>query len=430
MGIVYKAHDPAIERDVAIKLVRADLLEGEDRTQFLERFRREAQAAARCAHPNIVAVYDFALHDGSPFIAMEYLASTSLAQVLAARLPLAVPRALHIMRQVLAALGAAHRAGVVHRDIKPANILLAAGDLTKVTDFGVARLDRSDMTQTGSMIGTLSYMSPEQCCGDPIDGRSDLFSAASVLYEAVAGERAFAGRTETQVIQNLLTAEPAWLGAAAGPIPEKLVAVLRRALAKDPAARYPAAEDFSAALVDAAWGPGSSAPEDGTLVAVRATPPNAAPETFEAATLATVERRLAHYVGPIARHLVASAARGADSLDSLYAALAARIESETDRRRFLSDMTGQTAASASRGTGVRPSGSATGPAQAGGLLQVAPETLEAARRELARHIGPIAQVLIRKALQKATSERFFWEDVASHIEPETLRKAFLARFGC
>jgi serine/threonine-protein kinase len=429
MGIVFKAHDPAIDRKVAIKLVRADLLDSEDRADFLERFRREAQAAGRCAHPNIIAVYDFSLHDGNPFIAMEYLESTSLAQVLspgqAARQPVAVPRALHIMRQVLAALGAAHRAGVIHRDIKPANILLAAGDLTKVTDFGVARLDRSDITQTGSMIGTLSYMSPEQCRGDPVDARSDLFSAASVLFEALTGERAFPGRTETQVIQTLLGTDPAAICEGAGRMPEQVAAVLRRALAKDPAMRYATAEEFSAALADAGSGMPPGLADDGTLIEMRrAAPPELPPAEFAPAVLATIERRLAHYMGPIARHLVASAARGADSLETLYATLASRIESEADRKRFLGDTAGKQAATATGQVTVTKPG-----APATSAVDIAADTLEAARRELTRHIGPIAPLLVRKALQKAGSEFSFWNEVAGHIETEAERKVFLRRFA-
>jgi serine/threonine protein kinase len=407
MGIVYKAHDPAIDRKVAIKLVRADLLDSEDRADFLERFRREAQAAGRCAHPNIVAVYDVSVHDGNPFIAMEYLESTSLAQGLsqgmAARRPFAVPRALHIMRQVLAALGAAHHAGVIHRDIKPANILLATDDLTKVTDFGVARLDRSDMTQTGSMIGTLSYMSPEQCRGDPVDARSDLFSAAAVLYETLTGDRAFAGRTETQVIQNLLSAEPPALGVGAGRIAEPVAAVLRRALAKDPAARFATAEEFSAALADAESDMPRSSPDDGTRVEVRrVVQPEVPAADFDPAVLTTIERRLAHYMGPIARHLVASAARGADSLESLYTTLAARIDSEADRKRFLSEAGGKPAVTTAGHVAVTRPG-----VPAAGHVDIAADTLEAARRELTRHIGPIAPLLVRKALQKASSGRYF-----------------------
>ena len=429
MGIVYKAHDPAIDRKVAIKLVRADLLDSEDRADFLERFRREAQAAGRCAHPNIVGVYDFALHDGNPFIAMEYLESTSLAyglaQGLAARVPFAVPRALHIMHQVLAALGAAHHAGVIHRDIKPANILLAAGDLTKVTDFGVARLDRSEMTQTGSMIGTLSYMSPEQCRGDAVDGRSDLFSAAAVLYEMLTGERAFAGRTETQVIQNLLGTEPAALNAGAGRMPEPVAAVLRRALAKDPAARYATAEEFSAALADAASDMPPCVPDDGTLVQVRRTAPQETPSAdFAPSVLATIERRLAHYMGPIARHMVASAARGADSLESLYTTLAAGIDSEADRKRFLSEAAGKQAGTASGAVAATVPGVA-----AMSRVDIAADTLQAAQRELTRHIGPIAPLLMRKALQKASSERSFWDEMGGHIENEAERRAFLRRFA-
>ena len=140
MGVVYKAYDPQIERPVAIKLVRADLLEGEDRDEYLRRFNNEARIAGRCLHANIVAIYDFALHEGNPFLVLEYVEGVSLSQAFKRGTQASVPEVIHIALQVLDALGYAHGFGIIHRDIKPANILLTANASLKVTDFGISRL--------------------------------------------------------------------------------------------------------------------------------------------------------------------------------------------------------------------------------------------------------------------------------------------------
>lgn len=425
MGVVYKAHDPDIDRTLAIKLVRADLLEGADNSEFLARFRREAQAAGRCAHPNIVAVYDFAMHEGCPYMAMEYVDGISLARLLAPREALPAARAVHILRQVLAALSVAHRAGIVHRDIKPANILVAADDVAKVTDFGVARLDRSDMTQTGAMIGTLRYMSPEQCRGEAIDARSDLFSAASVLYEALTGHHAFPGRAETEIIRALLQDDPLPLSTSDIGMAPALNEILQRALAKVPAARFPTADAFAASLDDVAIQAPSVAVDDRTRLLVRGIPaPQISVSALDESLLGTIERRLAHYIGPIARHLVANAAPEATTAEVLCARLAEHIDSPTERAQFLRQAL-PAAGTTKAGTGSTPPSAAA----TGRPLPIGAEVLEAAQRALAHNVGPIAPMLVRRTLQKAASEAAFWRELASHVEPEAARLAFLRRFA-
>ena len=214
MGVVYEAHDPAIDRKVAIKLVRTDLLAGQERQDYVERFRREAQAAGRCNHPAIVAIYDFALHEGDPFLAMEYVEGLGLDQALAHGEGFAPDAAVHVVLQVLDALDYAHARGIVHRDIKPANILLMAGGRVKVMDFGIARIDSSDLSLVGMVIGTPRYMSPEQCRGETVDSRSDLFSAAVMLQEMLIGQRPFPGRSFTEIAHRLLNEPPAGCGRA------------------------------------------------------------------------------------------------------------------------------------------------------------------------------------------------------------------------
>ena len=276
MGQIYRAQDPVLRRTVAIKLISTKLMSGADRADYIRRFRREAEAAARCAHPNIVAVYDFALHEEQPYLAMEFVAGRSLRQLLDDAPVMDVPDAIAIMLQVLDALTSAHEQGVIHQDIKPGNIMLTAEHRVKVGDFGISKLMNVETTTVFSTIGTPSYMSPEQCRGDDIvDGRSDIFSAGAMLYEMVAGERAFQGRNVTEVshrIQNdNLPLLPAHVRSAA----PRLQLVLERAMGKHPADRFDTGTDMAEALRqvlrEAAPDSTRIAPESG-LAALAVTP--------------------------------------------------------------------------------------------------------------------------------------------------------------
>jgi serine/threonine-protein kinase len=323
MGMIYLAHDPVIDRKVAIKLIRADLLDGEEHADYIARFQREARIAARCAHPNIVAVYDFAVHEGNPFLAMEYVEGSNLSQMLKEKGRLAPSSTVAIMAQVLDALACAHGFGIVHRDVKPANILLP-GERVKVTDFGISRIDTSGLTQTGAVIGTPSYMSPEQCRGDPVDGRSDLFSAGVVLYESLSGARPFPGRNMTEIVLKVISEPPPDIRMLRGDLPAWLVGVVERALAKRPDDRFASAQEMAAALRQS-----SDTGADRTVVLAR---PQA---VLTDPMLTLAERKLTEYVGPIARILVKRAQQAATSPDDFWQRLAAHIDRDADRQAFL-----------------------------------------------------------------------------------------------
>ncbi|HTW70551.1 MAG TPA: serine/threonine-protein kinase [Acetobacteraceae bacterium] len=332
MGVIYQAHDPVIDRRVAIKLVHADLLEGDEKDEYVERFRREAQAAARCAHPNIVAIYDFAMHDGNPFLAMELVEGASLAVALRQHGRFAPSDAVAVMLQVLEALDSAHRIGVVHRDVKPANILLMAGNRVKITDFGIARFDTSDLTQQGAMVGTPSYMSPEQCMGDPVDVRSDLFSAGAVLFEMLTGARPFRGRTSTEITYRLMHEEAPDLAVAVPGVSPGVATVVRRALAKRPADRFASAAEMAEALraPPRQSAPAQPPPGPDATVVMRTAAHGVSPLDAQQA-----EKALAEYVGPIAKVLVKRALQRASSPAALWDTLAAEIEHGGDRAAFL-----------------------------------------------------------------------------------------------
>jgi len=273
-----------------------------------------------------VAIYDFAMHEGSPFLAMELVEGASLAVLLRQNGRIPPADAVAIMLQVLDALDSAHRIGVVHRDIKPANILLMAGNRVKITDFGIARFDSSDLTQQGVMVGTPSYMSPEQCMGEPVDARSDLFSAGTVLFEMLTGERPFPGRTSTEITYRLVHQEPSDLAAVVPGASPALAAVVRRSLAKQPSARFASARDMAGALRTSLAAP----PADDTVVTQR--PASRGVGTAEAQQ---AEKALAQYLGPIAKVLVRRAVQRASSPGALWDVLALEIEHPGDRAAFL-----------------------------------------------------------------------------------------------
>jgi serine/threonine-protein kinase len=295
MGTVFRARDEALERDVAVKVMAGGLADPEARA----RFEREARAAARLQHPNIVVVYELGVHDDAPFMVLELLEGTDLSRAIESGVRPDPRATLPLVLQLLAGLGHAHEHGIVHRDVKPSNLFLPRGRPAKVMDFGVARLAGLGTTTAGTIVGTPNYMSPEQVTGGELDGRSDLFSAGLILYELVTGERAVQADTVVSAMYKIahetpdlgkIPGEPGW---------GRLREVVSRALDKGRDRRYGTAAEMadalSRALEDLGGCPDPSAPSDQALLvrprAGRTGPwPIAEPARASAAALA-VERR-------------------------------------------------------------------------------------------------------------------------------------------
>jgi serine/threonine-protein kinase len=443
MGTVYKAHDPLIDRMVAIKVVRAEALDPGTRAAFLERFRLEVQAAGRCSHPAIVGVHDFVGDAGDPSIVMELVEGHTLQHILRDPAARAALPAVPILLQVLGGLGYAHGQGVIHRDIKPANIIVTPSGQAKIADFGIARLNEAVMTHSGAMLGTPNYMAPEQVSDDTVDRRADLFAVGAILFEALAGRPPFAGRTVADTIQRLMGPEAADMAAIV--TDRQCIPVLQRALAKDRSRRFQTAAEFATALQIAAD------PAQATVVPSARRSPGRA---WDPALLQRVERQLAVHLGPMARRAVAQAAADAGSAEDLYATLARSLPNATDRSAFLRALGGARVEPSLTVAG-RADPAVTGSARtqappavippavippavippavipsavippavipsAGSPSAVIPaEAVTAAQSVLAFFVGPIARVLVRDAAAQAVSARDFINRLCAHVpKPE------------
>ncbi len=440
MGIVYNAIDPHIHRRVAVKAVRAPLLgPAAQDLMAAQRFKTEAQAAGRLCHPNIVSVFEYGESGEDRFIAMEYVHGVSLLELTAQGRRLPLDDVNSLMMQLLDALECAHEQGVWHRDIKPANLLVTPDGRLKVTDFGIARIEASDLTQPSSVLGSPGYMAPERYTGEAPDCSVDIFSCGVLFYELLTGTPPFRGST-SQIMYQVLHDTPPGPSTLAieTPPPERFNAVVARALARRPEDRYKSAAQMRAALLEAAGAPiaphlspatmnapRSAADAMATVMLPRGVPsapvkvaitteakPNPsstlAPPVCDDPLLPAIEAVLVDHLGPVARLVVRDAARRSTDLHDLVARIAADALDADERDGFLL-----------RAQSLLPLQSAT-PAAAPppeasrlpvlGSTPLTDAVVEGARRLLTQHIGPIAAVLVRRAAARAkTCEAFFTE---------------------
>ena len=439
MGRVFRARDLALDRVVALKVLAPELSHDE---AFVQRFQREARAVARLNHPNIVQIYGVGSVDGVHYLSMEYLDGLSLGHYLkSGHWP--ESEAILIARQVCQALRVAHAAGLVHRDIKPDNLILTRQGEIKVVDLGIAKRvdDDQSMTQSGSAVGTPHYIAPEQVQGRrDVDGRADIYSLGATLYHLVTGHTPFSGTSGAHVMSMHLFAplpdprsfEPA--------LSEGICQVLRMMMAKQREERYADVHALDLDLYRLQTGlapqpvePSATAIGGSFMAGAQGGGAAPTPTGFAAATLSAVEKNLAQEIGPLARVLVRQAARSAASLEALYGTLAEQVAPGPAREAFLSRCRAQgDPARPAAPTPARPGATAAQPGDPGGAQAptvmerpaLGPAELMVVESELARRIGPLAQVLVRQAARGAASRADLVARLESHIADEAGRRAF------
>lgn len=427
MGVVYKGFDSQIERVVAIKLLHEHLRQGENGDELEVRFLQEAKAAARCLHPNIVAIFDFG-RDAAPYIVMEYVEGIELRAYMRSETAIALPSATDITIQVLAALSHAHDKGIVHRDIKPDNIILLESGAVKVSDFGVARLDTSDLTGTGYMIGTPNYMSPEGLQGNHCDSRSDLYSVGILFYELASQGRFNRDQNLSQNLERLNNCSE-----LSGKSRRSIQKILARALDVDPDGRYQNADEFIHDLK-------SIDDMDLTLATLAVFPrpsdyevtmprkhSSSAVSQWNSELLDALEQSLARYVGPMAKLLIKKGTRTANSLEELLAQLVEHIPNQAERTQFIKAVD-------SSGIHRSQTQSITSePVQPGhakdlaASFAISPEQLRGLSEMLTFYTGPIARRMIDRLARKAVSLEALITSCSKQIPDENERRIFLQR---
>lgn len=437
MGVVYKGYDPVIDRPVALKTIRSELLQGTERATILKRLQQEARAVGRCPHPNIVAVFDYGEDQGIPYIAMEYVQGQSLGQSLDKGTNFQPNSIRYVISQVLTGLDCAHRHGVIHRDIKPDNVLILDDGHVKVTDFGIARLESStQITRTGVICGTPNYMAPEQIRGGTITQAVDIYATGALMYELCTGNMPFSGANSVEVLYNVLE-NTLDLDSIELDIADDFRAILSKALAKNPDDRFHSAQEFANALMQ---------PEQPVAVATMQSQAEVNTEQVEVAMtlapatpvhssgvrrltpseLAKVEEDLARHVGPIAKHIVKKASRETDSVDEFCSQLSQNLDDEAGKndfeRRLRNTLSAEIKADFSEPTTgavkvkTRNTASSRSPDE---------KTLTVIEQELMLYLGPIARILVQKQAGRTASAIELYQQLASHIPNPEERSTFL-----
>jgi len=421
MGKVFRVRNLISDRIDALKVLLPGLVAD---AEMGDRFLREIKVHASLVHPNIASLHTALRLGDSYLMIMELVEGRSLAQAIRGG-ALDPAAGVDVILQVLAALAYAHRHGVIHRDIKPANIIVKDDGTVKVTDFGIARSSVAPrLTASGSMLGSLYYMAPEQVKAQPCDRRSDLYSVGVTLYEVLTGRRPFEGVSEYEIMRGHLETMPVPPEHLAVQIRPEVSDAVLRALAKNPADRFQTAEEFRTALGAVRSELGTARPRvSSTTQTMRGkvtslTPvPAANPDDLNA-----IQAKLLPYLGPITPRLVAKASSRTTSRGMLVKELAAHIPDQRDRESFLK------ACQAHLGepeAAPRLSPATPVPLEVARRVSWDPDYLEKVKQSLTRYIGPVAGVLVDRTSKRVTSREQLYEALLTHIPSEKDRATFL-----
>ena len=482
MGVVYQGYDPVIKRPVALKTIRRELIDDETNTEELAgRFRKEAQAAGTLNHPGIVSIYEYGEDQGHAFIAMEFVEGNTLREYFNRGTRFNEADTVSIMSQLLDAMDYAHNHAVWHRDIKPANIIIMKDGHVKLTDFGIARIESTDRTQTNLLMGTPGFISPEQYLGQPFDHRVDIFAAGVVFYQLLTGQAAFRGAPEA-IMHSVCYNDPE-PPSQTGARPE-FDHIAARALMKRPEDRYPTAGAFRSMLLEEYAEPVTQAVDEATIIwqpqrasapkgsatglsgggslgagsPSMGTPRSGTPRTGSSATdsqgsfgtptptfptgwdpvtLTNVESELAKFMGPIAKVLVRRAAHDHADIDSLVASVAEKLSNPGEHEKFVAAVVGRLGLRIHFQSGTAP-GNSGGVASLGkvstlgGVATESPVTVDEIDRVaqvLTTYLGPIARIVAKRAADCPMSRHDFCLKVAEQISNDADRKRFLREAG-
>jgi serine/threonine protein kinase len=418
-GLVYKGYDEQIDRPVAIKTLRPEVLEDlASNGETLQRFAVEARSAARCLHPNIVAVFDYLEDNGAPFIIMEYVPAGTLDDVIRSGVRLPIGQVAAITEQVLLALDHAHGKGVIHRDVKPSNILCHSAASIKVADFGTARIEALNLTRAGRLepIGTPNYMAPERFLGRPADVRGEVYSVGVVLYQLLSGQRPFIASDYSELMNKVLHDSPPPLHLSRPDLWPELDEVAQKALARNPEDRFQTPMEFLDALNSclAAGTINQAPPLDLTVCATimaktSENPASSSPrlsqsmaERLKPETLIALERLLASRIGPMAKILVRRVAAEATDVERFLAALAEPLGSSAETASFLKQAESMFLAD-------------NGVVAAQLIGAVRRDEIETVTAAILPIMGPIARHLVARTASAAVGSDDFYERLAKEL---------------
>ncbi|MFO1436371.1 MAG: serine/threonine-protein kinase [Gammaproteobacteria bacterium] len=421
MGVVFEGYDQDVDRRVAIKAVHEHLLTDQEGPEFLARLQREAQAAARCNHPNIVTVLEYGRDQGMHFIAMEYVDGVKLTEKLRGESPMELRQSLSIMSQLLKAVHAAHKQGIIHRDIKPDNIILLANGTVKLADFGIARLPNSEFTRIGVFMGTPRFSAPEQAEGGNIGPYSDVFSIGMVLADLLCRTRVPPNAT-TATIPRIEGLHYVHKINRRDPVLAVFIPIIERSLQPDYTRRTPTAAAMAQELKAAL----NSLGENRTVVgsnqagAMQSVVGSATVTPLSDSDRKRVEKALAECIGPVASSLVTLHAAQTSGLNALIAALANEIADPDDRREFLRKVAADSVPPLSMPNTVAKS-SPPQPAAA----SIDPDVIRRLREDFVNYVGPIAGTIINEHISQGSGFATLLRQMAEHIPNDQERQQFL-----
>ena len=424
MGEVLEGFDPVIERRVAIKRLHPHLVQADPKNQFLSRFKQEAQAAARCSHPNIVTILEYGEHNQAPYIVMEYVEGINLHKLLQKQRVSRLKHIINFIAQIVKALHTAHEHGVIHRDIKPANIIVMNNGVVKLADFGIARLpvDRN-LTQVGVAIGTPRYMSPEQAMAHPTDQRTDLYAVTMIFAQMLTGIE-LDPQIPADLIPNIEGISKSHYVNHTVPVPTPFIPLLVKGLAFDPDKRIANAREYLTLLKSAvnALKPEARARIDAEKASVsKPSPAGAAVDPIELESLQTI---LSDYIGPIARNVIKSEAGQYHESSDLARAVASEIPDITEREAFMRDWESKSGERAARRAGETTTG---GSYSTNSYL---PETVRVElEKSFAGYVGPMAGRLIERYQGKCRSLSGLVKALGEEIPDASDKTAFALRWS-